>query len=447
MPRDLTPPRIGAAAMLASLLVMAPGLARASAQDLFGYGARGPAMGGAVVALTEGFESIYYNPAGLAAWDARSFAVGYQAAIPDLHASGPFTPEQQQAITGKERSGGIVIGASLPLPLPDPLEHWLYLGMGLYIPDQVLIAAHVPAPYQPTFAVLGNRPNTLAVQLGAAIRVTDWLSVGGGVRIIASLYGSISVAPNVFGNLGSKVSNELLAEYSALVGVTVGPLWGLKLAAAFRDEQRADFALPLTADLGKTFPIAVPDMNIEGTAQFDPRQVSVALSWDPLCWLSAEAGVLWKEWSAFPPPIANTTPSVPAQPPPGFRDTWTTRAGVEARLALSQEWELAGRAGYFFEPTPVPEQRGAHNFLDNDRHVWSLGVGGRFHLPGDGEAEGLSLRADLYVQHHILVERTHHKRAARSAMEATELEANPGYPAVTTGGSLVSMGGVVTVGF
>lgn len=428
----------------AALLGVA-GPALASSQDLYGFGARGPAMAGATTALCAGWESIWYNPAGLVADRLRTFAFGYQAGIPRLDVAGGALGDVDPA--DLEPTGGVVIGASLPLPIPAPIDDRVFLGMGLYIPDTVLIAADVPAPYEPRFAVLGARANTLAVQLGGAFRITDWLSAGAGVRVIASLVGSIDVAPNVFGRLGSKVSDELLAEYSLHAGVLVGPLWGLRLGVAYRAEQRADFSVPLTAELGNTFPLDVPRMNIEGTAQFDPHQVAVGLSYDPAPWLSAEVGVLWRQWSAYPLPVENTTPSVAPQPPPGFVDTWSPRVGVEGRVEIDASWAVLARGGYLYEPTPVPEQRGSNNYLDNDRHGWSLGVGGRFGLQADDGTEDLVLRADLYVQHQLLVERTNTKRDPAGAAEAAALGGNLGFPSITTSGDLISAGGALTVGF
>ena len=53
--------------LTAILLVIAGwgGQARGSAVELFGFGARGTAMGGAVATTSDGFEAVYYNPAAL----------------------------------------------------------------------------------------------------------------------------------------------------------------------------------------------------------------------------------------------------------------------------------------------------------------------------------------------------------------------------------------------
>ena len=73
------------AAVTLSVLLAAPH-ALASPVDLFGFGARGQGLAGAIGASAEGFESVYYNPAGLAFGKRSSFALTYQSADFDLRA-------------------------------------------------------------------------------------------------------------------------------------------------------------------------------------------------------------------------------------------------------------------------------------------------------------------------------------------------------------------------
>ena len=80
-------------AVLCALCALgAPALVHASAIDLFGYGARGMAMGGAVAASVAGHAAVYYNPARLAFDEQLSFAVGYQRAAISLEAQGEAWP-------------------------------------------------------------------------------------------------------------------------------------------------------------------------------------------------------------------------------------------------------------------------------------------------------------------------------------------------------------------
>ena len=65
-----------ALATLPFALATAPA-ALANPLDYFGFGARGPGMGNAQVALADDFSANYYNPAGLATRDALQLQIGY----------------------------------------------------------------------------------------------------------------------------------------------------------------------------------------------------------------------------------------------------------------------------------------------------------------------------------------------------------------------------------
>jgi long-chain fatty acid transport protein len=51
------------------------------------------------------------------------------------------------------------------------------------------------------------------------------------------------------------------------------------------------------------------------------------------------------------------------------------RAGVEWRAWQRPKLALDVRAGYSYEPTPVPEQIGESNLADSDKHTVSVGAG------------------------------------------------------------------------
>jgi long-subunit fatty acid transport protein len=401
----------------------------ASAQDLFGFGSRGPALAGAATALARDFEAIWYNPAGLALSDAMSISVGFQGASFALEGSG--SADTRAAASDAEASTAILVGAALPLPLPEPFTRRLFLGIGLFVPNDAILRARVPEAYAPQFFVLGNRANSLSLQAALAARVTDWLHIGLGVRALARLVGSIEVSPNPQGQLGSAVRDELLVVLSPNAGIRVGPFWGTSVGLTYRAEQKSSFALPIRAALGDRFPLEVPELRIEGIAQFDPHQVQLGVAWEHPMGIAAELGALWRQWSALPRPIENTTSAVAPQPPVGASDTFSPRLGVEGRFAI-REWALSARGGYAYEPSPFGPQTGARNLLDANRHVWSLGFGATW----QAESGTPRVSIDAYLQHHVLVERTHAKTAADDS------------PALqTTGGHIVAFGASAQVAF
>ena len=58
-----------------------------------------------------------------------------------------------------------------------------------------------------------------------------------------------------------------------------------------------------------------------------------------------------------------------------FSDRVVPRLGVEGYALRTVDLEVAVRGGFFYEQTPVPDQTGISNLLDNDRWVFSAGAG------------------------------------------------------------------------
>lgn len=374
--------------------------ASASAVDLFGYGSRDQAMSGATATTTRGQASVYANPAGLAFGTGPSFAVGFQRADFWLNIDGV-----RQDIL---EAPALYLGLALPLPLEGWLHNRLALAVGFVIPATSILIADIPRPGDPSFILLANRAQTLSLQGAVAFRPLDWLSVGAGFIALAALDGAVDVGPNDTGRLGSVVKDVLIADFALVAGVTVAPFDWISAALTYRGESRADFSFPVDAELGDDFPLPVPQLQIHGTAQYDPEQVHVEVSGRPLPWLLLAAAIRWKRWSKYPNPIAYTAvpDDYPAQPTPGFEDTVGARFGSEATFEAG-DWRLEPRLGAGWEPTPAPPAVGFQNYLDNDRVLASLGLGVAWDV----------LRLDIALQWHHLM--------PRSAVKQPELLGGP----------------------
>lgn len=405
--------RIGAA-----VLALLPSAARASAVDLFGYGARGQAMAGAAASTASGHAAVYYDPAGLAFDREPSFALGFQRAAFDLRIDGEDA--------GVDAAPALSLGLALPVPLRGPLDRRLALGMALVLPGTSILVADLPRPGDPSFVVLENRAQTVSIQAAVAARPADWLGLGVGLLALAGLDGGIEVKPNDEGRIGSQVRDVVVADYALVAGLRVRPSDRLAFSATWHGESRADFVFPIEADLGDSLGIElpIPTLDIVGTAQFDPAQLTVEGSWRPLPRLLVAAGATWKRWSRFGNPIQYSAapPDEPALPDPGFEDTWTPRLGLEADLAAGAV-ALRPRAGLAFEPTPAPVQRGFHNHLDNDRVISGLGLGLGFR----------DVTFDLAVQWQHL--------APRGAVKSADVDAgHPGHPSIRHDGEVLLFG-------
>ncbi len=391
--------------------------ATASVVDLFGYGARGAGMAGAVVSHPRGHSAVYYNPAALAFERHASFSLGF--------GRGDFLLEINGQDVDTQEIPALVLGFGAPIPLGGVLERRLTLGLGFVLPQTSVIIADLPRPGTEDFVLVSNRSQTVSIQGALGIRATDWLSFGAGFIALAELRGAIDVAPNDEGRIGSSVQDEVVADYAPVLGMLIKPTPWLSAAVAFHGESVANFSIPVSADLGDQFTLPIPVLNLTGVAQYDPRQVSAEVSWMPTETLQIAAGATWKQWSRFPSPIEYTAvpDDFPAQPPPGFSDTITPRLGVEW-AHTSGQWRIEPRGGIAFEPTPVPQQTGNENYLDNNRIISALGLGVIW--------EQLSF--DVALQWHHMPQRTSTKDP--EALTDELMVDNPGVPSISHQGNI-----------
>lgn len=410
--------------------------ADASPEDVFGFGPRTMAMGGAGAALGRGFEAVWGNPALLSIERQRALDLGFLGAVFDLRA-----PDR---IDYNPLSGSF-IGAVLPVPFAGALKDRVTLGLGFFTPFDVIVRGRILYPETPTF-LLADRTASVAVQVALGVDVGHGIRVGAGFAALAALTGSVLVATDASGRIGTVVEDTLVAAYGPLVGVSYERK-GYRAGLTFRGELSGRFNVVIDVrDLGQ---IVVPPLNISGLAQYDPMQFALEVARVEGPWHIA-AGLTVKHWSAYPGPAEATVrcPEIdpdtgePATEPCGalvpapvnYSSTVVPRIGVERVLKPSRTVSMTLRAGYFLEMSPAPDQTNEANLYDNTRSVFGLGYGIELGSPLP------RLRFDIATQMHVLHPRTHTKEAGVSSD-------NPGLPEVRTSGFVFAGAATVGVGF
>lgn len=452
----------------------APRDALASPYDVYDAGARATAMGGAQTAHADGAEALAYNPSQLAtATQGLTFGTlatfgrarivlkdrpeGYD--VPDL---GPPSRAVGDALVPRER-----VSSDLEVPLAG-----IYVGVvskiifeGLH--GGVMVFLPLPSPIslaapfaderekmfsnQLRFERLGEPSHRLDVQFGLGYQVTEWLSVGVGATYLPS----IGVNTGIYlADSTDQANAELAADvttnnaFGLLAGLTVKLPGDVAVGVAFRDS----LAMRLTSD---------NEIQINGVTGGEP--IVQQARWTPVYTPArGSLGVAWTagEW-LFSGDLRYT-----------FWSTYENGQGERANFnnvfsgALGTQWQYnehtALRLGLGWEPSPVPDQTGRTNYVDNDRLSVSLGAGHSFQV---GEAKfdvAWALRLQGLVRREVNKARLDHYPSC--APGVTELcdevpddlidpstdrpfpegrglqTGNPGFPGWVSGGWLGSLG-------
>ncbi len=435
------PPRVRGAAVAVLLVLLgslpAASPAQAHAWFEYGIGARAIGMGNAYAALADDPSAAYDNPAGLVAPVQPSVSLGFDYLAYDFRIDG--------ATADLPNVPSLVFGTTFPIPLEKLIGMRAAFGFGLQMTGATLLDQSVPFPTVPQFVVHQNSARVLHLLPALAFEPVPGVEVGGGAMFFDNTVGALDLGIGARGDATFQVDQELKTIVSPLAGIRLDggalapPLAGWHAGLVYRGSFSVPYSIPVNAFLGG-LPLV---LDFSATALYTPAQVECGLAYSPNPDWNLAAEVLWNEWSKFPDPALKigVDITIPVLPivfndsllrDPNFHDTVSGRLGVEGRVASWTSADLWLRLGYAYEPTPAPEQTGETNFLDNDRHIVSAGLGVAL-LEAFGDRLPHPLHLDSYLQAQILPSRTHHKDADVS-------QDNPGFPSISSDGILYHAG-------
>jgi len=424
------------------------GALHAGLPESYGFGARMIGMSGAGISLVNDWTSPYYNMSGMA------------SPVPERGASEEKTrlikptevvaiPEHGEARVEKRRESQHFIGVGALYVLPSmqlnlqngsalansnaslALEDMRYAALNLGfvfdlrammktpfgVPVKLGIATALNGDGSITkvndisqksynFMKLGRNPQRLAMMIGGAFQVwKDRLSVGGGITNLAKGTGNtdlrnISLNPN---NPPESETKLNVNSFSApLAGITymqpIGEKQFLAFSATYKGEIYLSTDLSVTAEL----PLGViSTTKTTVISSYDPMVIAGGIA----CGFGGHRVALdaeFQRWSAFKQPSTRLRYEVPAN----FRDIIVGRAGGEFQLPLFSSAVTLVRTGYAFMPLITPDQSETTNYLDNTKHIISLGFGVLF--PANSILYG-STTIDVGLQYQLWQTRTSKK--------------------------------------
>lgn len=386
-------------------------------------------MAGAIAADSTDFAAGYYNPAGLVASPGVSLSLGYFGADNRLTLNG----KDNDVVDPHGLSGGLVAPGKL-------FEIPFAFGIATYIPDDGLSRIKALKQETPRWELYNDRTTIVLISANLAIRPVSFLEIGGGISFLAATRGSFGIRGEAV--LARPYESKLEHEVSADLTSVRYPQFGARakvldfgyIGVVYRGESKLQ--LEIAAELNGTVNagLSVPLQYLLESKTFDafqPQQVTLGLSFQKIKGLHANLDLTWVNWSAYVSPTAQTETSLAVDVPPGlgldlpgstkptkvipprFEDRLVPRLGVEYTLSfgptvtvLGQErsrFQLPVRLGYVYEATPVPPQTGFTNFVDTDRHTFSVGAGLSVGRPFS-VLRG-AIRVDAYFQGSYLPER------------------------------------------
>jgi len=357
--------------------------------DALGVGARAIALGSAYTAVSDDLSAVYYNPAGLAQIEDHQIMLGYFWSKPDLKESSPNPSFQSHQVVPYELQTPIIAMVfNLDKAFKGKLPVHTRVGLINIFPDNFKSIYRLwdTDPSLPRWIRFGDYWDRVVLVGGFSIQAENipWISLGMGFRFIVSAsqflvdrgapgldvyLRDLSGETSATGNIDLNVDTEA----SPTAGVMLTPMKNLRLGYCFHNSLSMIidpiYAEAKTHVLTEELILDLPlSLHFEGYYWPQQHNWGISYLWQDRLLLSFDLS--WFRWSRF-------TSESRGDPDPKWKDTLIPRFGMEYRPLAG----LAVRFGYFFEPSPVPDQCKASNYIDNDRHVFSTGIGYTFSDP------------------------------------------------------------------
>lgn len=375
------------------VLLTTVGVAQASVYDLYGFTPRGRAMGNAQTADADDFTGAFYNPATLTRRKRIVVGAGLMHTRPSLTIDRRFTQEEQRAVPHvlPEPFSGLNVGALFPLG--KKFGDRVAIGAGMYLPLLRLLRAAAVDAQVPQFYRYEQQPDKFVLLTSVAVSITDWLSLGLGVQVLASLDGQIDLGIELANRRVSRrtVLVDIIPSAAPVVGALITPARNLRIGLSWRGDIQLDYALPGDIRIDDLVRL---DLDLRGTVLYTPSTLSGGVAWDAGDW-TVSADLAWLRWSVAPDPSPTVAIDLSGDLLDGlglgerldigsgapvnlaFEDVLEARLGAEYR----PHKQFAARAGYMWRPSPAPVPVGPFNQIDPDAHVLSAGLGVTFKDP------------------------------------------------------------------
>ncbi len=390
--------------LVLAVFILSSGVAMAGNMDTYGIGAKATSLGGAYSAYANDPYAAYYNPAGLTQIKRPTISMGIAILDPNLNIDN-YTVKNSMAIPNPGPTNMSDTSPTLAAPsggFAMPISDKLSAGIAMYAPFGLHLEwqkynVDNPGTYNAYEAWIGR----LAVTPTIAYKINNKLSIGFGFSLGRSKAGQkyqnlkLSIGgAKAAAALGLPAGNyPVYADvnlkddfnYSYNIGIMFKPVENLSFGLTYRSRTSASYSGDVTFTGTGVTALATLNQATGGAAGMDlthsydatlddvdfPDQVQFGVRYLPLKTLSLETDIVWTHWNI----VEHQTLIIPGLGtdflPRNWENTVQFRFGAE--WLVNKIFSL--RAGYYYDPTPIPDSTFDIPWPDGDKHSFSMGFG------------------------------------------------------------------------
>ncbi len=333
------------------------------------HGAKATGRVDAVSATVTDGSAIFYNPGGVGAAEGTHIYLGASLIMP----SSTFNDEASGTATDSETGVAVTPNAYFHTQTHEIVR----VGLGFFTPFGSSLEWPETSPGRDISRKSSLRTFYITPVVGLDLgKWIEGLTVGAGIDFIPS---TVSIERDLI--FGNEVGSVELNGNGFGVGTRVGAqyrapfLKGLSLGASWRSEARIRYEGGSDFDIAEPFRSSLPpDGDIEAQVTL-PAMFQGGIAFG-VSGLEIEADLQWVGWSSVDSldiDLADGSQTIDVR---NYEDVFTYRLGVEYDIASAG---LAVRAGYAYDPTPIPVERLSVSLPDINRNVVSAGAS--YNLP------------------------------------------------------------------
>ncbi|NDV28832.1 OmpP1/FadL family transporter [Desulfovibrio sp. JC010] len=361
-------------------LAIVPGFsskAEAAGFALYEWGARGNALGGAMVAKADDPSAIAWNPAGITQLEGTHISAGVAMIAPKMN----LTTTVNGVSTKNAMTENVFFVPNSYIT--HQINDNVWLGVGMF--TRFGLGTEFDENWDGRYASYNTAIESYSFNPNLAYKFNDYISFAAGIEIMkvrADLRKKIDSTGA--SNPATDVDQRLRVDgftpgFNAAIHVTPNEQWSLGLSWRSKMNHRA------TGSASYTMPNnAAPPANRFNDSDVSmnmntPHMIFGGVEYKPMKNLSIEFDAIYSMWSDysaidyyFDKSTAIGVNNYTADKK--WNDVWRFEVGVEY-LPIE---DLALRAGYFYDQSPIPDSYVDYMLPTNDRQNVSLGVGWKY---------------------------------------------------------------------